>query len=646
MRNKKTSPPKKKSPAVAKAGAVSLFDPYKWWKDKKTLLMIALLLAVTFVVFFPSLKGEFLNWDDDVNIYLNENVKQLNTENVKKIFSETVIGNYNPLTILSFALEYHFFGEDTFYYHLHNIILHLLNAFFVFWLLMLLRLPRGWALFAAFLFAVHPMRVESVAWITERKDVLFAFFYLAAALSYVYHLKFKKKRYIALLVLFFMLSLLSKIQAVSLPLALLLIDYLLKRPLKFRLIIEKIPYFLLSLAVGLLGVYFLGKQESLDNIEYSIAERAMLGTHALWVYLAKSVVPYSMSAIYPFPKPGAFEWYFYVSPFILIAIAVLVFLSARKTRAVVFGALFFLFNIMFILQIVSAGQGYLADRFTYIPYIGLAYVYAYGFMRLGEKRKTLLPVLAGIAGLIIAFYGVFSFVRVGVWINTETLFTDVIKYDPKIATAYRNRGNYYRDNDMKDKALADFAALVQLTPDDHKPYISRGKIYFDTGEMEKAFFDFNKSIELDSSSAEAFSNRGTIYASRGEWDLALYDFNSALRINPGWKDAFLNRGLLYYNLMRWQDAIADIDQYLSIAPGHAGAYNLRALAKAQMRDFPGALHDYELAMQSSPDEGVFYQNRALLYSLMGEKTKALADVEKARQKGIHPDPAFVERLRN
>ena len=215
------------------------FDAYKWWKDKKAILMLAVLLVITFIVMQPSLKGKFLNWDDDVNIYENNNVKHLTVENIKNIFTSNVIGNYNPLSILTFTLEYHFFKEGTFYYHLNNVILHLLNAFLVFWLLMLIGLRKEWALFAALFFSVHPMRVESVAWITERKDVLFAFFYLASVICYIYYLKFKKKRSYILVLIFFLLSLLSKIQAVSLPLTLLLVDYILKRPLKFKLILEK-----------------------------------------------------------------------------------------------------------------------------------------------------------------------------------------------------------------------------------------------------------------------------------------------------------------------------------------------------------------------------------------------------------------------
>jgi protein O-mannosyl-transferase len=620
------------------------FDPYKWWKNKRALLTLAILLVVTFIVMQPSLKGKFLNWDDDVNIYDNNNVKHLTCDNIKNIFTGTVIGGYNPFTIFTFALEYKFFKEKTFYYHLDNIILHLLNAFFVFWWLMLLGLRKEWAFFAALFFSVHPMRVESVAWITERKDVLFAFFYLASVICYVYYLKYKKKRFYFLVLVFFLLSLFSKIQAVALPLTLLLIDYILKRPLKFRLILEKIPHLLFSLAIGLLGIYFLGKQESLDQIDYSFLERFLVGTYSLCVFLYKSIFPYPLSAVYAFPEPGYFPLIYYFTPFIIIGLGVLVYLAGRRSRIALFGSLFFLFNIIFILQVLSAGQGFCADRFSYIPYIGLAYVYASGGSWLMDKYKKWMPLIITIAAAIIIVNAVNCRNRIKVWENTETLFTDVLQQNTKVPLAYRNRGNYYRDNKIKDKGLADFSALIQLTPKEAKPYISRGKIYFDRKDTMNAFQDFNKAVLLDSTSAEAYSNRGSVYGLRQKYDLALKDFSKAIKLNPKWKDALLNRSLLLYSSAKFNQALSDLNNYLAMDPNNADACNMRGLCKAQLNDLKGAIDDYSNSIILNPNEPIFYQNRAFVYSMLGEKSKALNDLKKAQQLGAKIDLAVMEKL--
>jgi len=621
---------------------LATFDPYKWWKDRKTIFMLVFLLIITFIVMSPSLKGKLLNWDDDVNITRNENVKQLSGENLKNIFTQPVIGNYNPLTILTFALEYHFFGENPFYYHLNNLILHLINAFFVLWLMMLLRLRREWALFAAIMFAIHPMRVESVAWITERKDVLYAMFYLASVISYIYHLKLKKKRFLVFTVLFFLLSLLSKIQAVTLPLTLLLVDYILGRPLKFRLILEKIPYFILSLVVGLVGIYFLGQQKSLDTIDYTIIERLLMGSYALCMYVVKSVFPFSLSAIYPFPEPGNFGIIYYVAPIILICLAVLVYFASRRGKAVLFGTLFFLVNIVFMLQVVSAGQGFIADRFSYIPYIGLVYLYAYGASWLTEKRKKMMPLIACVAVVIVGYYAVSSWKRTKIWKDTITLMNDVIEKYPS-SVAHLNRGYEYRLKKEFEKAITDYSKAISLKPDFAKAYHNRGTAYFYTNRDSLAILDFNKAISYDPTYAETWGNRGSAKARSGHYQAALEDFNKAIQLDPAFPDNYSNRGLTYEMLGNYEAAIADYYQYLKIKPDDAKAYNVIGIDKQKLKKYKESLEDFDKAISMDP-QGLYYLSRSYSWNALGEKSKALSDVQTAIKSGTQVDPAYLKML--
>ena len=255
--------------------------------SKNIWVLIPLLLAA--LVFSNSIHNDFVNWDDDVNLYENENTNGLTSENIKKIFTSTIIGNYNPLPIFSFAIEREIFGLNPSVFHFTNLALHLICIFFVFKILMLWKLKPMWATIGAILFAIHPMRVESVAWITERKDVLFGAFFLAAIWQYMLWIRKSDKktwRYILILALF-MFSLLSKIQAVALPLALLCIDYWMERPLKIKLIIEKIPHFLLSLAIGVLGVIMLRQEGSIDGSGdiFGFVDRIFIASFSLLTYL-------------------------------------------------------------------------------------------------------------------------------------------------------------------------------------------------------------------------------------------------------------------------------------------------------------------------------------------------------------------------
>ena len=612
------------------------FDPLAWWKDSGALLMAGILTVLTFLVFSPALEGEFLNWDDDVNVYKNEYVKHLNAENVKKIFTTTVIGNYNPLANLTFAIEWYFFGDNPYPYHLTNLILHLLNCLCVFWLLLMLGLRKNWAFFAALLFAIHPMRVESVAWITERKDVLFGFFYLCALICYVYQLKTEQKKYMVGVFLFFVLALLSKIQAVALPLSLLLIDYLLDKPVGIKMILTKIPHFALSLAVGLMGVFFLKSEQSLNGVDYNILERLLVGAYSLAVYLVKVVYPYAMSAIYPYPEPGNLDWTFYASPILVAAMVGTVFWFGRKQKPIQFGFLFFLFNIVFLLQVVSAGQGFIADRFSYIPYFGLFFLFAYGLQQLETRQKSLSSAWIGLAAVASIGYIVMTTQQIPVWNNTESLFTDVIEYDSKVPTAYRNRGNYYRDSKPPqiEKAIADYDKAILIAPKDASFRTSRGKMYFDLKQYDKAFEDFSQSVLLDSTKAETFTNRGSIYGMRQQFPEAIRDFSKAVQLDPNWKVAWLNRAIIHYQSGNPAKAIPDLDAYIKLDAFNDQAFSLRGLCKVQTNDLAGGLVDYDKAIELNPKDANYFQNRSILYGLKGDTAASSADRIKAQQMGF------------
>jgi lipoprotein NlpI len=607
-------------------------------------LLLAGILIVTFLVFRSATGFDFVNWDDDVNVTENPYVKDLSSQNIRHIFTSHVIGNYNPLTTLSFAVEYHFFGDRPKAYHTTNILLHLLCTSFVFWLMLLLGMNTRGAFIVALLFGIHPLRIESVVWVTERKDVLFGFFYLLSLITYVLFVKRRKKRYFFFSLLLFIPSLLSKIQAVALPLALLAVDYFMRRPLKMRLLYEKIPFFVLSLLTGLIGVHFLRVMGSLAvNEVFSFMQRLFIGAYSLSVYLIKSIVPYQMSALYPYPK--TIPVIYYLSPLFLATVVYLVVRSARHTRDVVFGMLFFLFNIIFLLQVVGAGQGFIADRFTYIPYIGLFFIYARGFEYVVNKRKKLRPLVypLGVAYLIVIF--AISVNHIAVWKNSETLFTDVLKKHPNIPVAYNNRGRYYRTLNQRNKALADYNKAIALNPEGYATYNNRGKIYFDLNDDDQALADYNKALEIKPDYAEALANRGAVYGKKGDYALSAADLTKAVELDSAHYNTYSNRALVYYNTGKYEEAIADCNNFLRYEPENADMINLRGLSKRMLNRLPEAIADYTLAIRINPGQGAFYQNRSLAYFTAGDMEKALSDAEQAEALGVKMNTAYLQQLR-
>ena len=515
---------------------------------EKPLFLLTVILGFTTIAFLPSLKNDFMpTWDDILYVTNNPMIWQLDQASFKAMFSTPVNSTYVPLTLLSFAVEYHFFGLDPHGYHVTNLLLHLICTLLVFLFLRRLKLDAIYATFGAVLFGIHPMHVESVAWITERKDLLYSLFYLCSMNLYLIFVQkgYKTWRYLFLSILFFILSLFSKIQAVTLPLSLLLVDYLLERPLKSRLILEKIPYLILSLVFGIAGILILKQHGTLDTGDtFSFFQRMLLGLYALSAYLIKFIDPFHLSASYPFPViTGQYlPALYYLNLVFLLAVAFIVYRSVRYTRAVLFGSLFFLFNIMFLLQVYRAGYAYMADRFSYIPYIGLAFIAGWSLYKIAPLNNVKKYMVMVAMSIILVLFASMASDRCKVWKNGETLWTDVLeKYPEGNAVAYSNHGLICEDSGQLENALADYSKAIEINPKYTKAYYNLGNVNVKLSHLDKAIVNYTKAIEIRPKFVQAYFNRGLAYGNLGRFDKALDDFNRVIEIDPGFTMAYTNR---------------------------------------------------------------------------------------------------------
>jgi protein O-mannosyl-transferase len=654
-------------------------------------LPILATLAITFLAFTSSLSNKFVNWDDDVNIVENENTYRLDWEHVKAIFTSDVIGNYNPLPILTLAIERNFVGlEGTWLYHWTNLLLHLFCVYFVFRIAKKLGLGIWAAAFCALLFGIHPMRVESVAWVTERKDVLFAAFYLPALylyIKYVQEPENRKKYYLYMIVLFFF-ALLSKVQAVALPLSMLCVDYYLRRvdlnDLKgiWKMGVEKIPFFLMSLAAGIVNIYTLSKNSSIgvsdDVTNYTFADRLLVGAYSFMVYLIKLVIPYEMSPLYPYPSQ--LDTPFFVAPLGVALVFAAIYLMYKKdNRAIVFGFLLFFFNVVFMLQIVGAGQGFIADRFTYIPYLGCFFALAYGVDYLSKNNSSYKSIAYGAAGIFIFLYAFMTYKQNKIWENGATLWSHVLKYYPDSDMALNNKSRYLRENlhDYK-AALAGFNRVIQIkpTPEVHN---SRGKTYFDMGSgidfTQKALADYNAALSFPENKlkklenkalAEIYINRGAAYGRLSEeakdknyLQNALADVTKGAEIDPKNKNAYLNGYLISSQLGRPADAIANINKYNELSPYEGDMYYSRGLENRVLGNTDAALEDFNLAISYGPENirmaknandraektrymGIFHMERAKIYIERGNLPQAKTELLAIPKYGL-PIPAEMTK---
>ena len=517
----------------------------------------------TFLLYLHSLNNGFVDWDDPDYLRDNLAVHHLGWEQLKTIFSSFYSGNYHPLTTLTYALEYAISGyRSAILYHFNNLWLHVVNVLLVFWFIRLISQNRLIACIVAFLFGVHPMHVESVAWISERKDVLYGAFFLAGLISWCYYLRGKKlfqaqteqtfgnnRKFYILSLFFFLLSLLSKSAAVIFPIVLLLIDFFIKRSFTAKQLAEKIPFFAFALLFGILAILSQGTaiHRGID-LDLSPVNRFFTVNYAIIRYMTLLIYPAGLSAYHPYPcmMPGSQTIIIYFSVLFNFTLAGIAVFSLKDSRNWLFGLLFFLVNIVLVLQILPVGGAFIAERYTYISYIGLFYVIACALAGIAEKGKLSAPLRIFLATCFLLFSVLFSIItyqRITVWKDSFALFDDVVNKYPENYLAYYLRASARQDKDVPG-ALSDYSKSIAMKPDNPNAYNNRGNIYSAAGKYKEALGDYNVALKFDTTLTEALNNRGAIKAIFGDMKGALTDIDKALIIRPEYRDAYRNRGLV------------------------------------------------------------------------------------------------------
>ncbi len=414
--------------------------------NRRVFLYCGIIAAITFVVFLPSINNDFANIDDDYYVVNNPDIRGISLHNLEKVFTSKYVDNYQPLTILTYMVEYHFFQLKPNVYHATNLLLHIINCLLVFALAYALSGQYFLSLLVTLLFAIHPMRVESVAWIAERKDVLSSLFYFLSLLLYTKYLKKEKKTLYYLCGVSLLFSLLSKPMAVSQPFVLLLIDYISNKKFDIKMLLAKVPFFVIAALFAFIALFT--QKVSLPSLEYSslsMLQRICVPFYGLVFYVFKTIIPVNLCSYYPFPaaSDSAMSFKLFASPFLVIGAFAAVYYFRAYSKRLVFGSLFFLITILPVLQIVPIGGAIVAERYTYVPMIGIYFIFATFLTFLVEKKfiknkivKTGLIVGLGISLLTFACI---SRDRCGIWKDGFSLWNDVIAKYP-VAIAYTGRG--------------------------------------------------------------------------------------------------------------------------------------------------------------------------------------------------------------
>ncbi|HYL78261.1 MAG TPA: tetratricopeptide repeat protein [Bryobacteraceae bacterium] len=522
-------------------------------------LFPATLALATLLVFLPALRNDFVNWDDEENFVLNESYRGLGWDQIHWMWTSHVTGHYIPVTWMTLGLDYKIWGMNPRGYHLTNILWHAANAVLFYFLALALfrkaipegsaklrtRIPLG-ALFAALLFALHPLRVESVAWVTERRDVVSGMFYLLAILAYLRACeetlgKSLQRRYYWGCFALFVLGVLSKEMMVTLPLVLLILDvYPLARlgggPGRWfdasarRVWLEKVPFFLASLAAGAIVLY-IGSHEKIAApapVANWFGHLAM-PVYGLAFYIWKTIVPLHLAPFYEITPhrmdPNALP--FELSLCAVIAVAVTAFLCRRRFPIVPAACLAYAVTLIPVLRIFDSGRQLTADRYSYLACLGWAILVGAAIIFWNDWDRLIVPV----ACLVIAVFAALTWRQIRIWRDTDTLWTYTIAVEPSYI-AYANMGKHLMDRGDYLWAADHLRQAIAMKPDFAAAHLNLGLSLGNLGKLDEAAEEFRAVITIGEMQDLAENDLGAALGKQGKLDEAIFHYREALRINP------------------------------------------------------------------------------------------------------------------
>ena len=581
---------------------------------RRVLIAVFFLFGTVLALFLPAIKGAFLYFDDNAYVVANAHVNTgMTGDNVVWAFTSFEKANWHPLTWLSHMMDVQIYGMDPWGHHLTNVLLHAINTVLVF--LVFRRMTgAGWPSFlVALLFGLHPLRVQSVAWISERKDVLCGFFWFAAMWTYVRYAEETKKaegrtRFFYLLTLiFFVLGLMSKTMLVTLPCVFLLMDYWplnrWKQGAGSRVFFEKVPFFLLTAAISV--VAYVAQQKGgmigqMPNVHFvDRIGNALIGYVR---YLGKLFWPAGLCIDYPHPGRWP-SWQVIVAALMLGAISVVVWVLRRKRPYLFVGWLWYLGTLVPVIGLVQLASQSMADRYTYIPAIGICWMAAWGGVELARhhRYRVVLPVIVAFAGIACAIR---TSREIGYWRNDVTVwrraatvlkdnfsahnnlgivlaptnsaaafieFQEAVRENPYFSGAQKNLADQFLLRGQWDDAILHYQKALEIEPGSVWAEHGLGQAYEAKGQMALACYHFNKAIERDPTSSTYENALGVALMNDGRTGDALIHFEKAVRNNPRDADAQYDLGSALLNQGRIDEAIDKFQTALILKPDFAYA---------------------------------------------------------------------------
>ena len=640
-------------------------------RDRTGVVICFVLIVLVLAAMSRVLHNDFVNYDDDRYVYENLHVKNGPTlDNLAWALTTTYASNWHPVTWISHMLDARLYGLNPLGHHLTSLLIHLANTLILFGLLRRMTGSRWASALTAALFGVHPLHVESVAWVSERKDVLCALFWLLATWAYVrYTERPNGRRYAAVLVLF-ALGLMSKPMIVTFPLTLLLLDYwpLRRREQssvnserRARLVLEKTPLFAMSAASCVITYVAQCKGFAVGTLErLPLGERAANAVVSYVVYTAKVFVPYPLAAFYPHPKDTLPALYVIGASVLLVGITLAAW-RLRNRPYLLVGWLWYVVTLFPVIGLMQVGWQGMADRYTYVPLVGL-FIAVLGSMGVWENGSvsvrnshTLLlthphAVLLTVVSLaaVVAF-GVVSWGQCAYWKDSITLFTHALRVTRSSPVAEDNLAVALSNLGKLDEAIIHHRRALGIEPEWADAHFNLGSTYLKAGRSDKAIPEFRAALRVNPRHAQALNNLGAALLVTGHPDEAAACMSEAVRVQPDYYRAYMNLATAFSDLGRWDDALAALRKAVSLDPSSPDARQNLGITLAQTGQPVEAIAEFREALRLQPDWPEAQNNLAYMLASLpdadrSDRAEAVALAEAACRSTKHRNLQFLDTL--
>ncbi|MEJ2235268.1 MAG: tetratricopeptide repeat protein [Syntrophobacterales bacterium] len=614
--------------------------------QRKLLFWSGLIFLITVVAYIPAMRSGYI-WDDDY--YVTENPNLSTADGLRRIWFEPKASpQYYPLVHTAFWVEYHLWQLHPFGYHLVNVLLHTANAILLLLVLQYLRLPGAWL--AAALFALHPVHVESVAWITERKNVLSGFFYLSSALAY---LRFatvtgdpadnslpsditstessRSWGFYALSLFLFLCALLSKTVTCTLPPAILLVLWWKRGRIYRRDILALFPFFIAGAVLGLTTVWLEKHHVYAQGEEWalSLVDRCIVAGRALWFYAGKLLWPHKLTFIYPRWQIDSGVWWQYLFPLAAVAVIVILWLLRRRIGKGPFVAVAFfagtLVPALGFFDVYPMRFSFVADHFQYLASIGLIALATAGittlFGRVGSRQSSL-GLIVCMAVLFV--FGLLVWQQGNTYKDAETLYRDTISKNPDAGMAHFNLAILLLNRGRPEEVIAHFSEALRLQPDDADAHYNLGVALEKQGRLKEAMAHFSEAVRLRPNYADAYYSIAVILAGMDRYNEATSYYSKALRVNPNHAEAHNNLGVALFSLGQLDKAIGHYLTAIKLDPNFSKAHNNLGNALVQK----GKLQ-YHRALEIKTNYPEAHNNLGVALAQQGKMAEAIIQFEKA-----------------